>query len=274
MKTPLFAHCSDLDFSSHISNYLAQQPIFSNKHLIRLVLNQQPAGWLEAHTAAELLNFSPIWQVENGTIKIQGGNIAKQLQLAANYLRSHGLILGWRNENYGIYTESEAGHADFTQSLGALERASFRRLGLISRAVHINAYYPDGTICLGKRASTKSIDPNRLDNMTAGGIPINESIHDCAIRELREEANVPVDIASNIQFVDSIHIQRNELDGTHNEVIYCFDLALPDDFVPRNQDGEVSEFFRFSQIDALNHLSEMTWDAGRVTAEFLLRQRR
>ena len=272
MKIHPNSNYCDLNFKSSIADYLAQQPGFSHEHLTQLMLNQHRAGWLEAHIAEELSKFSHLWKIENNTIALQGNHLALQLQLAAEHLRKLGLILGWRNENYGIYAEDECGNIDLDHALGLLERASFRRFGLVSRAVHINAYYPDGSICLGKRAKTKGIDPNKLDNMAAGGIPFDESIYDCAIRELEEEANVPANLAREIQFINSIHIKRNELDGTHNEIVYCFDLALPEHFVPHNRDGEVAEFFRLNQSDVLAHLAEMTWDAGRVTAEFLLRK--
>ncbi len=257
---------------SKITDYLASQPQFSSAGLIPLRLNQRPAGWLECHIAAELLNLSDDWKSHNGTIQLQGDHLATQLHLAAQHLRENRLILGWRNEDYGVYAENTQGCIDFSHPLATLERASFRRFGLVSRAIHINAYYSDGTVCIGKRAKTKGIDPCKLDNMAAGGIPINESICDCAIRELFEEAGVPATIAKNIRLINSIHIQRNESDGTHNEVLYCFDLELPMDFVPYNQDGEVSDFFRLTQNEVIHQLPKMTWDAGRVSAEFLLRQ--
>ncbi|MGL4995774.1 MAG: NUDIX hydrolase [Deefgea sp.] len=257
---------------SQITEYLCSQPQFSSEGLIRLFLNQCPAGWIEKDIAAELLNFSNEWTNHNGSIYIGNDNLNEQLQRAAHHLQERGLILGWRNENYGVCVEDNTGAVDFDRPVCALERATFRRFGFVSRAIHVNAYYPDGTICLGKRAHTKSIDPNRLDNMAAGGIPIYESIYDCAIRELAEEAGVPNDTAKNIQLIESIHIQRNEIDGTHNEILYCFDLALPEYFTPQNQDGEVSGFYRKNPNEVITLLPEMTWDAGRVMAEFLIRR--
>jgi 8-oxo-dGTP pyrophosphatase MutT (NUDIX family) len=108
--------------------------------------------------------------------------------------------------------------------------------------------------------------------MAAGGIPIGENIYDCAIRELFEEAGVPQSIARHAQLMNTIRVQRNETDGTHDEVLYCFDLALPEHFKPQNQDGEVSAFYRFAPNEVIEKITEMTWDAGRVTADFLLRR--
>lgn len=254
-----------------ITDYLRSQVPFSSENLIRLTLQQQAAGWLEPATAQHLLNLSPNWQVHNGLIQLSGETLATELHAAAHYLREQGLIQGWRNERYGVCVENTLGDIDFLHPLCALERASFRRFGLVSRAVHINGYYPDGSLCLGRRAHNKGIDPGKLDNIAAGGIPIGEQIEVCARRELFEEAGVTDEMAKNIQFIKAIRIQRNEIDGTHDEVLYCFDLALPDDFTPLNQDGEVDAFYRLSPDKVMHKLSEMTADAGRVTAEFLLR---
>lgn len=255
-----------------ITDYLNSQPQFSTANLIRLQLQQHAAGWLEQSIVETLLAQSDLWRPRDGIIQLDGHQLASELHAAAQYLRELGLIRGWRNENYGVCVENAMGEIDFEHPLCALERASFRRFGLVSRAVHINAYYPDGTLCLGQRAKTKSIDPNLLDNMAAGGIPIGEDIYQCAQRELFEEAGASAELVKNIQFVEAIRIQRNEIDGTHDEILYCFDLALPEQFQPQNQDGEVAEFHRLSPEAAIEILNEMTWDAGRVTAAYLLRQ--
>ncbi|MBM9888045.1 MULTISPECIES: NUDIX hydrolase [Deefgea] len=254
-----------------IEGYLASQPRFTPEGLSPFLINARQYGWLERETIQALQQFSDLWHFSNGQVELRDKHPAEQLQAAAQYLHQQGFILGWRNENYGVYSEDAREESDFKHALCALERASFRRFGFLSRAVHINAYYPDGTLCLGVRANNKSIDPNKLDNMAAGGIPLGESIYDCAIRELAEEAGAPLQIAKFIQFAEIIHTRRNESDGTHNEILYCYDLALPDDFVPHNQDGEVAEFHRLRPSEVIKQLNSMTWDAGAVTSSFILR---
>lgn len=256
---------------SRIQNYLEQQPIFSTNALTPFFIADQQFGWLEQLTLTELLNFSTEWQFTHKHIELNTPSPSTALQAAALHLQQRGLIQGWRNENYGVFPEGIEVHDNFAHPLCALERASFRRFGLISRAVHINAYYPDGSISLGLRSPSKSIDPNKLDNIAAGGIPIGESAYQCAIRELFEEAGVQAELAQQIQFTERMHIRRNESDGTHNEILYCFDLALPADFEPKNQDGEVAKFYRLKPADVVQQLEQMTWDAGKVTASFLLR---
>jgi len=64
-------------------------------------------------------------------------------------------------------------------------------------------------------------------------------------------------------------------EGTQAEQIYVFDLALPVDFAPRNQDGEVGEH-RLARIDEVARWIEegaLTVDASLATLDCLLRRR-
>ncbi len=64
-------------------------------------------------------------------------------------------------------------------------------------------------------------------------------------------------------------------EGTQAEQIFIYDLALPADFAPRNQDGEVGEH-RLARIDEVARWIEegaMTVDASLATLDCLLRRR-
>jgi 8-oxo-dGTP pyrophosphatase MutT (NUDIX family) len=89
------------------------------------------------------------------------------------------------------------------------------------------------------------------------------------LRELQEEAGVPAGLARHAQESGIVHSQRIEADGVHDELLYCFDLLLPDDFVPANQDGEVATFECVSPLEAAHRLPAMTGDAAAVTARWL-----
>jgi 8-oxo-dGTP pyrophosphatase MutT (NUDIX family) len=114
-----------------------------------------------------------------------------------------------------------------------------------------------------------------LDNLAAGGISADETLQQCVIRELWEEAGVPLNIARLVQPIGHIHVRRIvEPKGLHDESLYTYDLLLPDDFTPQNNDGEVSEFIKVPFSQAANLILEgaLTPDAAAVTAEFLLRK--
>ncbi|QLG87563.1 DUF4743 domain-containing protein [Chitinibacter bivalviorum] len=257
-----------------ITSYLDSQPLFSTDGLLRFSINDIPLGWIEPKVAQLLQSFSAHFQssAQQIELRIAASEIQAQMDAAAMYLRTQGFIKAWRNERYAVHPFHANGELNTEITLFTLERGAFRRFGLCSKAVHINGICTDGSLWLGKRASTKGIDPNRLDNLAAGGIPYQESEFDCVVRELAEEAGIHAELAKQAVFCGELRTQRNEIDGTHDEVLYCYDLLLPDTVVPFNTDGEVAGFQRTSIQAVITLLPSMTWDAGLVTAKLLQKQ--
>lgn len=191
------------------------------------------------------------------------------IEAAARALRDQGQIRGWRDERYACLDAH--GHELFR-----LERAAFRYLGLRSRAAHINGFRRDGRLWIGRRAASKAVDPGRLDNLAAGGLPAGERPESCAIRELWEEAGIHASIARAISASGTVTAHRVEADGLHHEDLHVFNLLVPDDVVPVNQDGEVSGFLCLSASEAVDRMAagEFTEDAAAVSAVLLLAGRR
>ncbi|QLI83053.1 DUF4743 domain-containing protein [Chitinibacter fontanus] len=254
-----------------IAAYLAQQPQFDASHLRRLILLDQPLGWLEPNVVDILQRFDACFEAAGSGVRVNASlsETAHILGAAALHLRELGLIKVWRNELYAVHPLSDTGELDTSKTLFTLERGAFRRFGLCSRAAHINGLRSDGNIWLGQRTSSKGIDPNKLDNLAAGGIPHNESVEACVVRELFEEAGIPTPLAQQAQFTGMARSTRNEIDGTHDEILYCYDLHLNAAIKPINQDGEVAQFLCLSPQQVLARLPEMTWDAGLVMAQCL-----
>ena len=193
--------------------------------------------------------------------------VSQSLQALTERLRAGGFIPGWRNEEFA-WLDVE-GHEHFR-----LERAAFKTFGFRSLAAHINGYTKNGLIWLGRRSESKSIDPGRLDNLSACGISADETPWVCAKRELWEEAGVPIHLAQAIQPAGRIPMRRVSPPlGFHDELLFVYDLELPDHFVPTNHDGEVSGFIEVSYAEAAARIlaDEFTADASLVTADFILR---
>ncbi len=194
-------------------------------------------------------------------------DLSIELRILAQYLREQHLITGWRDEEFSYL--DDIGHERFR-----VERSMFKLFGLLSRAVHVNGYMNGDILCLARRSATKQIDPLLLDNLTAGGVSANETVLDCAIRELFEEAGVSATDAFGLHPIGLISVRRNIPHfGVHHEALYTFDLKLHDAFIPKNQDDEVCEFLFVTYEEALHLImsNKMTIDAAVVTADFLLR---
>ena len=194
--------------------------------------------------------------------------LSESLYQLAQRMRLGGFIPGWRNEDFAWLDQN--GHKYFR-----LERAAFRTFGFRSMATHINGFTKANTLWLGRRSETKSTDPGRLDNIAAGGITADETPWVSARRELWEEAGVPPQLADEIEPIGRIHMRRPIPGrGFHDELLFIYDLELPDQFVPTNHDGEVSGFIEISIAEAAARIlaDEFTSDAAFVTADFILRR--
>ena len=72
-----------------------------------------------------------------------------------------------------------------------------------------------------------------------------------------------------------MRVARDIPEGFQLEQVSVFDLALPPDLVPENQDGEVHSLTLMTIEQALGHAAagDMTVDAALVTLDFALRHR-
>ena len=264
------------ELNKRLLAYRQQQPVFSAQGLARFHLAGQALGWLEPTTARFLGAFDPVFHhTDHGVVVdplLSLASIGALMTRAGEALRDTGQVTGWRNEKYDVCAPDGNGLPDRQRPLFQLERACFRRFGFVSHAVHINGHTTDGRYWIARRAAHKAIDPNLLDNLAAGGLPTGETPFACVMCELYEEAGVPPEIASRAVPTGVLRTTRNEPNGTHDEILMSYDLLLPDDFVPRANDGEVAEFRLLDAEQIADELSNFTWDAGRLMAEALLGQ--
>ncbi len=184
-------------------------------------------------------------------------------------LRGEGWFRAWRNECYDV----RLGAADESAAvLCRLERGAFRRFGLRSRAVHLNAVTPDGRMWIARRAAGKAIDPGLLDNLVGGGLASGETPRSALLRECGEEAGIAPVLASCARPVGTLHARREEDEGMHDEWLHVWQLELPADFAPHNTDGEVAGFMLLDRTELAVRIlgGEFTEDAAAVAAAWLL----
>jgi len=233
---------------------------------MKFVLDELQIGTLDAERAGLLCAVMPGLQRDGELLRWRPGSLSAsaQIQCAAQALRAQGHITGWRDERYRCEVPVGDPCSEFGAELFTLERAAFRFFGLMSRAVHINGLRADGRVWCGRRALHKATDPGRLDNLAAGGLGAGEDLLDCARRELFEEAGVPLALTAGLRSKGALRATRPAPEGIHDEVLHVYELCLPDDFVPVNQDGEVTEFLLLSPSELALRLPEFTLDAAAV----------
>lgn len=179
--------------------------------------------------------------------------VADTLQYTARQWHDNGLYGGWRDEKYSVCNLSGS-------PLFALERSAFRPLGFLSQAIHLHGYVEQGgemVHWIGKRSASKAVAPNKLDTTAGGGIAAGETPQYAVIRESFEEAGVPNILTQGIVFSGKVFSLRPVHRGLHREILHLYNLRLPENFMPQNQDGEVAEFILMNDNEIAQAIIEV-----------------
>jgi 8-oxo-dGTP pyrophosphatase MutT (NUDIX family) len=189
-------------------------------------------------------------------------------------LRADGLVRAWRDEPFPLL---DVNGRDVGVSM---ERAATRFWGTLTLGAHCNGYVADSRgrplrLWIARRAPTKPTDPGKLDNLIGGGVPAGQSPRDTVVREGWEEAGLQPAQMHGLQRGRTVRLLRDIPEGLQREWIHVYDLALPADTMPSNQDGEVAELTLHDVARALELAAgdAMTVDAALVTLDFALRHR-
>ena len=253
---------------------LAAASSFVPKGFAPLSLDGVVIGWIGPSMAAQLLRWPEVFTCAPGGIALTPATPqARSDALAAvvQTLADEGVIRGWRNERYTILSPASG------TPMFAIERAAMRAFGLTARAAHLNGFVPDGSgwrMWIARRSHAKPIDPGMLDNLVGGGIAEGMDAPSTLVKECAEEAGIPPALAAAAAAVGKLRVRSLEPDGVHDETLECFDLELPEDFRPFNQDGEVADFMLMTPAELVARLGagEFTVDAGVVAMDFLARR--
>jgi 8-oxo-dGTP pyrophosphatase MutT (NUDIX family) len=255
------------------------------------LIGAERVGWIRSSDLPLLARWPDVFEIDSAGVTLSATFDTVDLRSAAlgsviGALAAEGRIPGWRNETYAIRNAFDAA------PLAYIERAASRFFGTMTYAVHLNGVVeyrdsaaPDGVsgvssgglpqLWIARRSDTKATDPGMLDNVVAGGIGWGFGVEATIVKECWEEAGIPEDIAARAVAGRTAHVLQSLPEGTQAEQIFIYDLALPADFTPRNQDGEVGEH-RLARIDEVAAWIEddaMTVDASLATLDCLLRHR-
>ena len=216
-------------------------------------------GWLRPELAARLAAWPKVFKSSADEVRIvdTGG-----LDPVIERLAQEGFIRGWRNERYRI------------ANLFDIERAAARPFGLATQAVHVNGTVGEA-MWLARRSASKPTDPGMLDNLVGGGVPAGLSIEEVLVKEAWEEAGIPTELARRATRAGTVEVMREVPEGVARELAHVYDLDLPSDFRPVNQDGEVSEFTLVSWTEArrlIEETDELAVDAALVALDCLNRR--
>jgi 8-oxo-dGTP pyrophosphatase MutT (NUDIX family) len=163
------------------------------------------------------------------------------------------------------------------QGLVLIDRAAAPYFGIRAFGQHINGYVREGDamkMWVARRALDRRNYPGRLDNIAAGGLPYGISLHENLLKECREEAGIPPELAMQARSVGTVTYNAETEKGFKPDTLYCYDLELPPEFVPESVDGEVAEFYLWSiekVMEVVGQAGEFKLNCNLVVIDFLVR---
>ncbi len=265
---------------------------------------QTPMGLVLPQAANEFSKFPSYFSVTNEEVRLLDQSHWSVGQASEDWLvtkRSKALqevlesirekdsipaLRGWRDEDFAV---RESFHAPPKL---IVERAAAVLFGVPAYGVFVNGYTCEDSsstspthLWIGTRSPTKQTWPSRWDSLAAGGLAARMLPKQAMINECIEEAGIdPVCLEENLKAVSAISYTGFNDDGwgLKRDVLFCFDLQLPHDFVPCAVDGEMESFEKVP-IETLLELlaepickeddSDNRWkpNVGVVLIDFLLR---
>lgn len=233
-------------------------------------------GFMRADMARSLAQYPSVFRVTDQSVSVAEHLDTFDYRSAAidsvmREMRQNGLISGWRDELFPV-AETYG-----QPPLFDLERAAVPLFGVKAYGVHLNGYVRrDGEIWLwvGRRAASRPIEPNKFDHLVAGGLPTVMKPFDNLMKEAAEEASIPKELARRARPCGALSY-RMELDGClRDDTIFVYDLELPADFLPQNNDGEIADFrlMRLGEVErVLAETDSFKFNVGLVIVDFLIR---
>jgi len=164
-----------------------------------------------------------------------------------------------------------------SKPLCLIDRSIASMFGIITFGQHLNGYVKtkDGLkMWIARRSKTKGFYAGKLDHIVAGGLPYGISLKENLYKECLEEANIDIELAAQAKSVGIVHYRYEYRLGASEDILYCYDLQLPENFIPTCNDDEVEEFYLLDieeVADIVKTTDEFKLNCNLVIIDFLVR---
>jgi 8-oxo-dGTP pyrophosphatase MutT (NUDIX family) len=260
----LFRRCPPVDLAADIAPY--RHFIVADRHV----------GWVDPDFARVLAEFPSVFYLTDRAVHLHDRlerveDRSKAVADVLAKLHERGQVPGWRGELYPV--NRRYGEAP----LLLMERAATPLFGLQTYGINVNGLVRDGDgwkVWIARRAMTKHVDPGMLDLVVGGGVPHGIPLADNLVKECAEEAGIAPALARRARPVSLTTMIIDAHEGLRIGVQFNYDLELPADFEPRNDDGEVSEFklWSLAQLEEnLRTADDFMFDAALAKLDLLVR---
>lgn len=215
-------------------------------------------GWVRRDFARSLAAFPAIFTVGEDAVALHRrlesfAERSEAMAWATRKLVADGALRAWRGEWFAACAEGAA------EPLFRVDRGALARFGIRAEGVHLNGYVrrPDGLhFWIARRAPDKMVDPDKLDNIVAGGMPFGLGPWETLVKESQEEASLGAELVARAVPVGAVTYRMERENGLRDDVLYLYDLELPETVTPRPNDDEIVAFERMPAGEALRLVRE------------------
>lgn len=261
-----------MSFADHIracNNYDAARAI-------PLVAGDRRIGIVRRDNAAALARFPLVFAVGPDRVGLVAEGNADTVSAAVDEvveaLVVENRVPRWRNETFDVMPRWG------DRPVFRLDRGAVPFFGVRAYGVHLNGYCRDTAgrlhLWIGRRAPDKRVDPDKLDNIVAGGVGNGYGAAATLVKEADEEAGVPAGLIARAVAVGAVSYRMETELGIRDDVLFVYDLELPPDFVPKNRDGEIAEFTLMpadSVIERVRTTGDFKFNVNLVILDFAVR---
>lgn len=225
-------------------------------------------GWVQPALADRLAHMDGVGRSADGVGLPDGGALPD----LARSLAKEGWFR-WRSEAFDVRADPDG------PVLAQIDRGAVPAFGVFAVGVHVNGLVrrADGLhLWVARRARDKLLDPGKLDHIVAGGVPAGLTPAETLEKEAAEEAAIPPALARSARQVGVIGYAIERAEGLRRDHLHCYDLDLPEDFVPQAADGEVEGFELWPvmrAVEMVRDTNDFKFNVNLVLIDLFLRHR-
>jgi 8-oxo-dGTP pyrophosphatase MutT (NUDIX family) len=211
-------------------------------------VGEEPVGWVQPRLAERLLQFGSLIRATSEGVALTEPQALGEI---ARVLSEEGWFR-WRHEAFDVHGPDGA-------VVAQIDRGALPSFGMTAYGVHLNGLVQrtDGWhLWVGRRADDRPLDPGKLDHLAAGGVPAGLTPWQTLLKEAEEEAGLASHLTARAQAVGEITYAMERPEGLRRDRLFCFDLMLPEDFVPTPLDNEITGFSLWPLPDVMARVAE------------------
>ncbi len=248
---------------------------FDPARAMPLWAGQHRVGWLRRDNAEALGRYGDVFAVDRDNARLvatgDADTVSRSVDEVVEALVAERRLPKWRNETFDVAPRWGE------RPIFRLDRGAVPFFGVRAYGVHLNGYRRDGddyALWIGRRASNKQIAPGKLDNIVAGGIGNGYGAAATLAKEAEEEAAIPAALIARAVPVSALTYRMETKLGIRDDVMFVYDLEMPEDFVPANGDGEIAgfELMKLTAIlDRIRATKDFKFNVNLVILDFAVR---